>query len=310
MFPCMTMASSLTVFLHTDLPISHGETLADARTVTGWANISSVAALRAHWQQQTRVTRNLDQTFKYAWLVQAGQQQPAVEPWMLTDTDVIVQCSASEVAQRFADFHVPLVVAAERWLFPQPMPYGTLRHELIRRTFPRYPATGMRYPNSGVLLGTRAGFELLLRTLQALHNFPCCRWWPASSGECIVDDQGCLHAALQRMRRGIDYELDQQARLFLSMYLVRKHEVNVSDADGRVRFVPAAAWSGAASRKPANPPGHDESSGRTRADGPCILHFNGVKGGERLELATRARGATWVPRMTASLRGGRTNRRT
>ena len=296
-----TERSALTVFLHTNLSVANGTPLANARTITGWAGSSlhaaAIEAMRARLLHQTRVPLNLDQSFKYKWLVDAAQQQQrAVEPWMLTDTDVIVQCDASEVARRFAEFGVPLVVAAERWLFPQPMPYGSLSRELIVRTFGRYPATRMRYPNSGVLIGSSAGFEMLWRKLQSLPGFPCCRWWPAASGQCIVDDQGCLQAALQQLRRGVDYELDRAATLFLSMYMVKHFEFNVS-SDGRVRFLASASRSGTHQASGSG------GSNRSRSDDPCILHFNGIKGHQRLALAARASGATWVPRVSASLRG-------
>ena len=42
----------------------------------------------------------LHQAFKYQWLFEHARTEP--EPWLLADTDIVVQCDALEMRQRFA----------------------------------------------------------------------------------------------------------------------------------------------------------------------------------------------------------------
>jgi len=173
------------------------------RAVAGWwgANVTNILG---HWPVtgrylRTNATRklkhkwNLPQSLKYAWALNAS----SADEWLLVDTDTIFQCSADEIRARFAKLHAPLVVGTERWWFPQPRlsrgrawrdPFGTACR-----------SSKLKYPNSGMLMGTRKGFATLLRALHRQPGYPCCSTWSPAE-ECFVDDQACLQAALLTLR--------------------------------------------------------------------------------------------------------------
>ena len=118
----------------------------------------------------------------------------ADDVWMLSDTDTVFQCSAEEIRARFDAFGVPLVVGTEHWLFPRP---DGARGP--RDPFERACATdGLRYPNSGLLMGTRRGLDRLVRQMRADRGFPCCSFLDDPK-ECFVDDQACMQSALLKM---------------------------------------------------------------------------------------------------------------
>ena len=54
------------------------------------------------------------QAFKYQWLAQVSKAQGSwTEPWLLMDTDTVVQCSKQEIRQRFWEMGAQLVVGGE-----------------------------------------------------------------------------------------------------------------------------------------------------------------------------------------------------
>ena len=190
---------SLTVFMHSNLPqIEDNFTLAGASSSRdgrrrrtrpscgGWVH----AGTTPHGcVAEARLGLEI---LKYEWLASAAAERP--QPWLLTDTDVIVQCKAAELAR--AGLVWRAAGGQRRALaFPQPEPYGTLPNELIRargrarRPPPCATPTGRSHGDARRAARLRAG---------AAARLPVPRWWPSSVGECRVDDQGCLHAALQR----------------------------------------------------------------------------------------------------------------
>ena len=191
----------LSLFMHTNRAVRPGAKRLGFELRTGWwAETHDVAKLRRtlpkrnfpyHWQ----VT--LHQSFKVSWLL--GVAKGAPEPWVLADTDTVFQqCDAAEVRRRFERLGAPLVVGAEKKWWP-------------RRDYARnpYPPTwsGLRYPNSGLLIGTAKGYEQLQPAYAAMPRFPCC---PAvfngsHSSWCLVEDQHCMQGALQDAK--VDYAL-------------------------------------------------------------------------------------------------------
>ena len=70
-------------------------------------------------------------------------------------------------------------------------------------TPPSTPPTPTAKPHSsGLLMGTRSGFQALVDSMRTSQpSFPCCSFWRPTT-ECFVDDQACLHAALLRLNLG------------------------------------------------------------------------------------------------------------
>ena len=129
------------------------------------------------------------------------------------DTDIVVQCSAAEVLRRFEAAATPLLVGAEHGWWPNHDPVKG------RNPYPDNPAGGpLRYPNSGMLLGTRAGFERLVAQISRPARYPCCPrvYRGEESHECWIDDQACLLAALQRGEMRDHSLVDVGAELLLA----------------------------------------------------------------------------------------------
>ena len=113
---------------------------------------------RGAWMRQ--------QARKYEWALQAARAAGAPEPWLLADTDIVIQCGAAALRRRFAEARTDLLIGAEASWWPNPDP---------RRTHNPYPHRGvpLRYPNSGLLLGTHRGFERLVVQLRRLSRDAC-----------------------------------------------------------------------------------------------------------------------------------------
>ena len=264
-------SAPLSLFMHTNRAVRPGAKRLGFELHTGWwADSHDVAKLRKtlpkrnfpyHWQ----VT--LHQSFKVNWLLGAARDAP--EPWVLADTDTIFQqCDAAEVRRRFERLRAPLVVGAEKKWWP-------------RRDYTRnpYPATwtGLRYPNSGLLIGTRKGFEQLQPAYAAMPEFPCCPavYNHSHSKWCLVEDQHCLQGALQN--RQVDYALDVNATLFLNMFDVAVDKDIEQLEDGRYMYVPTGTV-------------------------PCVLHFNGKSKDFLLKpLSMRASPSAWVVQASVKL---------
>ena len=185
----------------------------------------------------------LHQGFKYQWLFSKATNEP--EPWLLADTDVVVQCSAQEMRERFASFRSPLVIGAEFKWFP--------KRDYARNPWPPVPS-GLRYPNSGLLMGSRAGFAQLRAAFDTMGRYPCCHthYNGSVSARCHIDDQHCLQSALQqRDTPPVAYALDGTASLFLNLFGVKKEEL--VQRDGRCVYTPTNV-------------------------APCVLHSNGKLG--------------------------------
>ena len=185
------------------------------------------------------------QAFKYQWLAGlTGLARPSTEaarlgaipsgganfpePWLLLDTDVIIQCSAAELRERFARLGSPLVIGGEFQWWPK-------RDKTFDPWSPQ-PPPYIRYPNSGMLAGTRAGFAALEASFQAMPRYPCCAKFSKgkSTGTCHIDDQHCLQSALLLSRNAshsaatdppaLEWTIDANASLFLNL-------LGVSDAE-------------------------------------------------------------------------------
>ena len=114
------------------------------------------------------------------------------EPWLLLDTDVVVQCSAAEIRERFSRFGAPLVVGAEFQWWPK-----RDKVALARGADPwaPQPPPSLRYPNSGLLAGTRFGFRQLEHAFrESSPRYPCCPKLHngSASRKCHIDDQRAL----------------------------------------------------------------------------------------------------------------------
>ena len=188
----------------------------------------------------------------------ARRARESETPIILADTDSIFQCDAAEMRQRFARFNQPLVVSAELMAFPwrptaefDPWPLLTSRRHF-------------RYPNSGLLAGTRRAFIELETALRNMSGFPCCRPLP-SDKRCLVGDQACLQAALLTGR--VPHALDTAGTLFLNTYGVHRREL--SRKAGRIVY---------------RPTGRD----------PCVLHSNGGRGGLLAKLRWRVPSVAWM----------------
>jgi hypothetical protein len=180
------------------------------------------------------------QAFKYQWLAAINEKSRWAEPWLLMDTDTVVQCSAAELRERFARFHSPLVVGGEFQWWPK-----------RDKTFDPWPAqsSGITYPNSGMLMGTRDGYAALERAFQAMPRYPCCAKIVGgrASSRCHIDDQHCLQTALL-LGSGVKWAIDANASLFLNLMGVDTEQL--VRRDGRCFYT------------------------RT-GQAPCVIHSNG-----------------------------------
>jgi hypothetical protein len=193
------------------------------------------------------------QAFKYQWLARISEPQAAWnEPWLLMDTDTIVQCSPRELRQRFRELGAPLVIGGEFQWWPK----------RDRTHDPWAPTpTRIRYPNSGMLLGTRSGYNGLERAFKAMPRYPCCPKMidgKLSPDRCHIDDQHCLQAAL--LQGGLQWALDVNASLFLNLLGVLDEDL--VRQDGRCVYRP---------------------TGRA----PCVLHSNGKMAKPKMANAFR-----------------------
>jgi len=321
------------VFFHTNRPVRDAppDLGFSAHATTGWAyDAQSARRDMARVRGKTRSVRWLMQTYKYAWLLNASSsvESAAEELLVLIDTDTVVQCGARELASRFAAFGTPLVVGGEPSWWPQPDYRGF--DPWAAQRLSRHAAHA-RYPNSGAIFGTPAGFRRIVDIFRRWPRYPCCpKNLPAetlaagaaegrprgtagdgrgapqpsasrlsdflaqanASASCLVEDQHCLQAALRSLRLGVDYQIDTKASLALNLGGLTHYERTLPRApDGRHTFAPTNTT-------------------------PCVLHFNGYsKGGQldqskgapsmrdfiKLQVSLRA----WVPSQSVELSSSR-----
>lgn len=215
-------SASLRVFFHSNRDLKRSGAPDGLHVTQGWWNGSRLAQqsrevrrqlalvdcalqnLSAHTcarrqRRRQQAAKTLAATEKYAWLVDrlggGGREERATDdrrPVLMVDTDVVFQCSAAEISERFSRLNASLVIGAETKLWPLNEP-----HELDD-PWPR-PASGthLRYPNSGMIMGTPRAFSRLESLLRRLRGFPCCRPLPRDR-RCILGDQGCLQACRYR----------------------------------------------------------------------------------------------------------------
>ena len=236
------------VFLHTNRPIRTPPN--DIHVSTGWW--AQTHDMRP-FEKGTRISKfsrdefpyhskfASHQAFKYQWLSKLSSGATLREPWLLMDTDTVVQCSAVELRARFAALRSPLVVGGEFQWWPK----RDRQHDPWKVQAP----PGIRYPNSGMLMGTRQGFANLEATFLSMPRYPCCAKFVGGrpTGHCHIDDQHCLQAALL-LNLSLPWVIDSSASLFLNLLGVSKDEIE--SRDGRCYYKP---------------------TGRA----PCVLHSNG-----------------------------------
>jgi len=116
--------SVVDVYLHTNRPFReptvHG--FVAHAGAGGWSR--NLSRLATRWDCCLRSPMNLPPCFKYDWLLEqsASDRRQRPETWLglLSDNDVLFQCTASELRERFARFNASLVVGGERRWFPLP----------------------------------------------------------------------------------------------------------------------------------------------------------------------------------------------
>jgi hypothetical protein len=194
----------LAVFFHTNRPLRNA-TAAYAPRTGWWASTHDINGERRMFAKSEFPYHSrfaLHQARKYEWMAAwvARATVPPPEPWLLADTDTVFQCTAEEWRQRWAQLGSPaLLVGAEHKWFP--------KRDYTHNPWPATP-TGLRYPNSGLLLGTQAGFAALRAAYAAMPRYPCCPVYSKgrpSATKCHIDDQHCLLIGLQQRpwrRRG------------------------------------------------------------------------------------------------------------
>ena len=171
------------------------------------------------------------QAFKYQWLSGLAAAEmasslaaaPWPQPWLLMDTDTVVQCSGAEMRARFEAFGSPLVIGGEFAWWP--------KRDRQHNPWAAQPS-GIRYPNSGMVMGTRAGYEALERAFRAMPRYPCCAKFANGqpTGHCHIDDQHCLQTALMlNSAAQLPWALDTNASLFLNLLGVRDGDLEARD---------------------------------------------------------------------------------
>jgi len=229
-----TSSSPLLLAYHTNRPLTNETPPAGLRLLSGWwadgVSAAHVQQLQQRHRAKIRKPWNLLQVFKYEWLLDATASARDDEPWLLMDTDTLVQCDAGHLRRRFEAMATPLLIGTEK---QQRGVHAPLALEKGAKDGAAYWATGALpvYQNSGMLMGTRAGLRRLVSTMRSFDRFPCCPRLHVdgslSKKECRVDDQVCLFAALASpgMRApSADgaasrpaFELDVNATLFASL---------------------------------------------------------------------------------------------
>ena len=119
-------------------------------------------------------------------------EERLTEPWLLLDTDTVVQCSGAELRERFGRFRAPLVIGAEFQWWPKRDKLALARG---LDPWPPQPSPFLRYPNSGLIAGTRHGFRQLEAAFrESSPRYPCCPKLHngTRSKKCHIDDQHCL----------------------------------------------------------------------------------------------------------------------
>tara|TARA_B110001452_G_C15217854_1_gene422272 strand:+ start:97 stop:1203 length:1107 start_codon:yes stop_codon:yes gene_type:complete len=261
---------------------------------------------------KARATWMLQQTHKYQWMLAAASaagvpvrapmhiratslDMPRMrvkatvhcspqEPWLLADTDIVLQCRADEVRRRWAAAKTELLVGAEVGWWPNHDPVPA------RNPYVNNPSGGwIRYPNSGMLLGTREGFARLIAQMRRASRYPCCPrvFRGEESLECWVDDQACMLAALQRdeMRAPQMATLDLRADVFLNAYRLHRHpqpggSLSIDKQRGQLMYSPLGAH------------GRRQRANRTT---PCALHFSGKsKSRHFIEVVKQLAADAWV----------------
>jgi len=182
------------------------------------------------------------QAFKYQWLARKSETARWPEPWLLMDTDTVVQCSAEELRTRFKAFASPLVIGGEFQWWP--------KRDRQHDPWPVQPAPGIRYPNSGMLIGTRQGYAALETAFQSMPRYPCCVRFVngKATKHCHIDDQHCLQTAILLNAKNLSWALDTRASLFLNLLGIKDDDLE--QRDGRCFY-------------------------KATGVAPCVLHSNG-----------------------------------
>lgn len=247
-----------------------------AGSVNGSELGGNLSAAEARWGGCCiRSPWNLPSAYKYDWMMGvSASSRRSDKSWLglLADTDILFQCTASELRARFEAFGTPLVIGGERSWFPPPVratdPFGPPL-DLGRSARRKRMTRAMYYPNGGILVGTDAGYRELMTSLRRNTHFPCCSYEDEPRGfrlapcnscnprrtfsapvPCVVDDQACLSVALSS-RAAPSHAIDKHASLVLSLHSLSPGDVALRG--GRVAFRPTG-------------------------NVPCILHGNGFHG--------------------------------
>ena len=273
--------AALPVFFHTNRPLRNGSDALGLQVISGWwAAAHDIVRERAQFAKSEfpyHAKFALHQARKYEWMLEflatrrregstvaPDTSSELTEPWLLADTDTVFQCTASEFRRRWRRLGSPaLVIGAEHKWFP--------KRDHSHNPWPP-TASGLRYPNSGLLLGSAAGFAALRRAFAAMPRYPCCPVFSRgnATGRCHIDDQHCLLIALQQRamphgwdRAGYgpwpsrltprvppvpDVTLDSNASLFLNLYGVE--DGDLVEHNGRCMY-------------------------KVTGSVPCVLHANG-----------------------------------
>ena len=266
------------VYVHTDRAWTRPPSGSAYSARAFWSGqLRNLSTLRERWDCCWRAPSNIDSCFKYDGLLQvsARHRRARGDSWtgVLADSDVLFQCSAQELRERFRRFSSPLVVSGERRWYPIPRnfadPFGPPQSLSWKARY-QLRHTRQFYPNSGLIIGTSAGFEALASAVKATPKFPCCAFEGDGNGfqldpcsscrpirrfpapvACTVEDQACMQVALAS-RRAPAHVVDVNASLFLNLNELTPADL-VRSEDGRIAF----RHSGAV---------------------PCVLHSNGHKG--------------------------------
>ena len=113
----------LDVFIHTDGHISQPPSSSGYRASTFWSGqMRDLSEYKKQWDCCYRAPTNVDACFKYESILNVSASSAAGPSWLglLSDSDVVFQCSAKELKNKFRRFGVPLVVSGERRWYPLP----------------------------------------------------------------------------------------------------------------------------------------------------------------------------------------------
>ena len=243
---------------------------------------------------------------------------------MLADSDIVVQCTAEEIAERFRNLQArhgaSTVLSAEREMWPhveaprrilKGPSAGQVVWEPMLRTFWPFvspqPKRGSFHrpnrPNGGLVMGTREGVLDVWRAMRNIPTYPCCPAAAYGSDEArfmIPTCSKCANRTVKRPACAVSSQACLQVALLHSGRLARNRTGGDRAVIDENSSLFMSMYGVAGGEVDLDPDGRIRS--KLTGEVPCVLHFNGGRSPahSRLLNGTAMSRAVWVPRLPLS----------